>query len=134
MTTKIVIVLAHDMPAPIAANTAALLALSIGAQHPEIIGADTPDATGTVHRGISGVPVPVLSAPHQELAYLAATAHAQGLDVVDFTSTAARARTYDTYTVEMAATPTTDLDYQGLALIGDKKTVTSLTGALPLMR
>ena len=134
MTTKIVIVLAAARPAPTAANTAALLALSIGARHPEIIGEDIPDADGNIHRGISGVPVPVLTTPQRELAALAASAQDLGLDVVDFTSTAARARTYDGYTAAMAATPTTDLDYRGLAIIGDKKVVTSLTGALPLLR
>ena len=134
MTIKIVIVLAAGMPAPLAANTAALLALSIGAKHPEIIGPDVPDADGLLHRGISGVPVPVLTAPGHDLPSLAAAAQTHGLDVVDFTSTAARARTYDRYTADLATTPTTALDYQGLAIIGDTTTVTSLTGALPLLR
>lgn len=131
---KIVLVLANDLSAPIAANTSALLALSIGALQPDIIGPDIPDADRTIHAGISGTPVPVLSAARTELPRLAADARAQDLEVIDFTTTAARARTYDAYTTNMAATPTTDLDYLGIAITGPAKAVTSLTGALPLMR
>lgn len=130
--TKIVIVITEGTPAAVAANTAALLSLSIGARHPELIGPDIPDADDLVHAGISGTPVPILTAPGERIRELA-TAPAP-VEVIGFTQTAARARTYDGYTAEMSATPTADLDYLGLALVGPTKQVNSLTGSLPLLR
>lgn len=132
MSTKIVIITAVGLPSAIAANACALLALTIGTRHPDLIGPDIPDADGTVHTGISGTPVPVLTAPVEKLAELAGAA--APVETIGFTRTAARARTYDAYTAEMASTPTHELEYLALALLGPTKVINSLTGSLPLLK
>lgn len=130
-TEKIVIVLASDLPPGTAANTSALLSLSIGARRPDIIGPDVADADGRSHAGISTIPVPILHAAPDTLAELAGTDRVQ---VIGFTTTAAGSHTYPLYTDALAGTAAGDLRYLGLALIGPKKAVNSLTGALPLLR
>lgn len=128
---KIVIVVAEETPAPIAANACALLSLTIGARHPQLIGPDVTDAGGRSHAGLSTLVVPILKAPAGTLRDLAA---AEGVDVVDFTHTAARARDYDGYTETMAATAGDALDYIAISLAGPRKVINSLTGSLPLYR
>ena len=128
---KIVIVLASDLPPATAANTSALLALSIGARRPDIIGPDVPDADGRSHAGISTIPVPILHAAPDALAGIAASDRVQ---VIGFTATAAGSHTYPAYTDALAGTRAGELSYLGVALIGPKKAVNSLTGALPLLR
>lgn len=127
---KIVIIVAEDTPAPIAANACALLSLTIGARHPEIIGIDVLDQDGRNHAGLSGLVVPVLKADDETLARLAQA----DVEVIDFTETAARAKNYDDYTDAMAQTPTAELRYLAIALLGGRKAINSLTGSLPLMR
>ncbi|MBE6483016.1 MAG: DUF2000 domain-containing protein [Actinomyces ruminicola] len=129
---KIVIVIAEGTAAARAANASALLALTIGARHQDLIGPDVPDADGRMHAGISDTPVPVLVAPASQLAELA---RAQPpIEVIGFTKTAAGAHTYDKYTRALAAVASADLDYLAVALIGPRAQVTSLTGSLPLFR
>nr|WP_257505023.1 DUF2000 domain-containing protein [Actinomyces sp. 565] len=129
---KIVIVIAEGTTAARAANASALLALTIGARHADLIGPDVPDADGRMHAGISDTPVPVLVAPASQLAELA---QAQPpIEVIGFTKTAAGAHTYDKYTRALAAVASADLDYLAVALVGPRAQVTSLTGSLPLFR
>jgi len=129
---KIVIVIAEGTTAARAANASALLALTIGARHQDLIGPDVPDADGHLHAGISDTPVPVLVAPAERLAELAGAQ--PPIEVVGFTKTAAGEHTYDKYTRALAAVASADLDYLAVALIGPRAQVTSLTGSLPLYR
>ncbi|SDM90154.1 DUF2000 domain-containing protein [Actinomyces ruminicola] len=131
---KIVIVIAEGTAAARAANVSALLALTIGARHQDLIGPDVPDADGRMHAGISDTPVPVLVAPASQLAELAQPQPQPPIEVIGFTKTAAGAHTYDKYTRALAAVASADLDYLAVALIGPRAQVTSLTGSLPLFR
>jgi hypothetical protein len=61
--TKIAIVVDGALPAGLAANTAAVLAMSLGRRLVELIGADLKDGDGSVHPGITNTPIPILTAP-----------------------------------------------------------------------
>jgi hypothetical protein len=58
---------------------------------------------------------------------------AENVFVVDFSHVAQQARTYQSYTQQIAELPAEELDYLGIALYGDKKAINRLTGTLPLL-
>lgn len=57
---KCVMMIDHTLPAGLIANTAAVLAMSIGNRIEAIIGDDVFDADGICHRGITHIGIPVL--------------------------------------------------------------------------
>ena len=134
---KCVIVLDEDLPLGLAANTAAILGLTLGRELPEVVGADVTDGDGRRHLGIIEFPIPVLKAPPEAVGALREALYApeyRGLTVVDFSDLAQGCKTYGEYMAKMAQTEGGTLTYFGLALCGDKKRVNRLTGSLPLLR
>lgn len=132
---KCAIVVDRELPAGLAMNTVAALALSVGKFTEGIVGDDVKDAEGRLHTGITSIPLPVLKADAGELRDIAVRALGAGdVFVVDFTSVAQSSRSYDEYTSRTADIPTGELPYIGLALCGGKKAVDKLTGSLPLYR
>src|SRR5215208_7555992 len=67
---KCVLVVADDLPPGLAANAAAVLALSLGRRLPDLVGPDVRDGGGTTHAGLTWIPLPVLRAPRGALARL----------------------------------------------------------------
>ncbi|MDO5498456.1 MAG: DUF2000 domain-containing protein [Propionibacteriaceae bacterium] len=130
-TQGITIVVDKDSPSGVSANTCALLAMTLGAEHPEFLGPAVTTSDGVSHAGICRLPIPVLAAPSSTLAQFASD---DRLRVVGFTTVAARARTYDSYGAEMTDTSHDSLQYLGIAMVGDRKVIRSLTGDLPLYR
>ena len=81
------------------------------------------------------VPVPVLRSNAQELRALRARAAAdEALFVVDFTDVAQKCRDYGEYVRRLGDASQAELDYLGIALVGEAKRVNRLTGSLPLLR
>ncbi|MFG2785932.1 DUF2000 domain-containing protein [Streptomyces prunicolor] len=132
---KCAIVVDKELPAGLAMNTVAALALSVGKFTDDIVGDDVKDADGRLHTGITSIPLPVLRADAGELRDVAVRAlGASDVFVVDFTSVAQSSRSYDEYTRRTADIPTGELPYIGVALCGSRKAVDKLTGSLPLYR
>jgi hypothetical protein len=132
---KCAIVVDRELPAGLAMNTVAALALSVGKFTDGIVGDDVKDADGRLHTGITSIPLPVLRADAGELRDVAVRAlGASDVFVVDFTSVAQSSRSYDEYTRRTAEIPTGELPYIGVALCGSRKAVDRLTGSLPLYR
>lgn len=131
---KCVILVADDLPAGAAANTAAVLAFTLGARLGSSLGPDVPDAAGRFHAGITTIPFPILTAPTATMAdvRLAATGH-DDLFVVGFTDVAQEARTYAGYAARLATTAPDDLTYLGLALFGPRPAINRLTGRFVLL-
>lgn len=134
---KCVMIIDGELPEGIIANTAAILGITIGKHIPDQVGDDIPDGSGTVHRGIITIPVPVLKAPAEVIKTLrkrlSETAFSS-LITADFSDVAQCCNVYSDYRKKAAATQECDFTYLGLALYGDKKLVNSLTGSLPLLR
>lgn len=129
------IVLDAELPPGIAANAAAVLAMSIGKRHPEWVGADLIDGEGSPHPGITAHAIPVLAASAAAIRELRGRALGDGkLWIVGFTETARRAREYASYAADLAAAAPTELRYVGIALVGEKDAVRALTSSLPLFR
>lgn len=136
-TRKCVVVLDGSLPPGVAANTAAILGITLGRQLPDVVGSEVADGDGNGHLGIIRFPVPVLRADGEALGELRRRLfrpECQGLTVVDFSDAAQRCRTYGEFTEKLKTIPERGLRYLGVAICGGKKEVDRLTGSMPLLR
>ena len=134
---KCVMVIDQALPLGLIANTAAMLGISIGKLHPEMIGADVTDATGYVHAGISTHPISMLKGDEQllrELRLKLFEPEFSGLTAVDFSDVAQKINVYADFVQKSLETPESEHNYYGIALFGEKKKINRLTGMLPLLR
>jgi hypothetical protein len=129
-----VIVVDDSLPPGLAANAAAVLALTLGARVPGLVGAELVDADDQRHPGLIPIGLPVLRAPRDRLAGLRASAGAAGVEVIGFPAVGQQTNDYDEVRRHVAETPAAALDFLGLALYGSKQAVRRLTGSLPLLR
>ena len=133
---KCVLVIDPTLPVGLAANTAAVLSLSIGKLFPNLIGRDLEDNSGVRRAGITTAPIPILRG---EAAWLrksreAMKAHEPELSVIELISATRTTKSYEEYATKMRDTPIQELEYFGLALCGPVKLVNTFTGSLPLFR
>lgn len=136
-TEKCVIVLREDLPAGVAANTAAILGITLGQRRPDLVGPDAADGGGKRHPGIIQIPVPVLRADVAQLREIQDKLESlkfQGVTAVDFSTLAQGCRTYGEFLEKMAGAVPDSLEELGLLLCGSAKQVNRLTGSLPLLR
>jgi hypothetical protein len=131
---RCVVVVDEALPAGLAANAAAVLAFTLGARLPGLIGEDYADADGSAHPGLIPFGVPVLRAPGEHLGQLRAGALEAGVGVVAFPSFGQQTTDYAEFRAHVARTPAADLRYLALALHGPRRPVARLTGSLPLLR
>ena len=132
---KVVIVVNQTLPTGLLANTAAVLAFSVSRHIPGGVGEDTVDADGTVHAGITRVPIPVLSAHGSQMRSIVARAGSvSGVGYIDFTDAAQETTDYRAYADRLASTPGGDLRYLGICIFGEPGEVNRITGSLPLVR
>jgi hypothetical protein len=134
MSERCVIVVDEDLPAGLAANAAAVLALTLGAREPDLVGADFVDGDAQPHPGLIPIGLPVLRAPRAELVEIRRLAAADGVRVVDFPVFGQQTNDYDEFRGMVAATPNAELSYLGVALSGSRRAVRRLTGRLALLR
>lgn len=134
---KCVMVIDEKLPLGIIANTAAVLGITLGKQHPEIVGPDVSDGTKNKHLGITAFPVPILKGNVQiikELRSRLYTEEFQQLTVVDFSDVAQSCNDYEDFTKKIGKTDEEKLQYFGIAMYGNKKQVNKLTGSMGLLR
>ncbi|OMH33878.1 DUF2000 domain-containing protein [Motiliproteus sp. MSK22-1] len=135
-TRKCVIVIDQALSSGPIANTAAVLSLSLGRKFPELIGQDLTDNQGDRHHGITTAAIPVLkgSGPLLKEMREALKAHEAELTVIDLTRDTQTTRNYQEYANKLESTPLEQLEYQGVAIYGNKKLVNKFTGNLGLLR
>ena len=121
---KCVMIINQDLPVGLMANTAAVLALTIGHRIDGIIGRDVEDGDGQIHTGITQVPVPLLKGDSD----LIRSTRAKLLDMdseqvffVDVCDVAQQSKTYAQYEAKLRETPVKQLTYLGIAICGPKK-------------
>lgn len=130
---KIVMVVNSDLGPGLAANTAAVLGISLGHLDAEIIGPDLFDRSRTCHPGITRRNIPVLAADSGTIkAIFKKGQDTEELEILGFNTIAHRCRDYAAYAAKLAKARTCDLDFSGLCLRGSKAAVNSLTGSLKL--
>lgn len=133
---KCVLIIDEKLPLGIVANTAAVLAMSIGKLCPEIVGRDLFDAAGKARRGITTMALPALKGNVDLLRDLRGRLqeYEPGLVVVDLVGATRTTKSYEEYATALAETPEDRQQYLGIALCGDKKIVNKFSGNLPLLR
>lgn len=134
---KCVMIINRELPLGLIANTAAVLAVSIGHQLDGIVGEDVVDADGSIHPGITNLPISILGANAELIKEIRtkALAHSgDGLRYIDFCESAQKSKVYEDYRSRLAGESGAAIDYLGLALFGPRKKVESLTGNIGLLK
>lgn len=134
---KCVLVIDKALPVGLVANTCAVLALSLGQRHPELVGRDLYDGEGDVHPGITTVVIPILGCAKEDISVLRMKARKQadeGLHVIDVSNIAQQTKTYEDYAGLLKDASPDSLEYLGVCLFGPADLIKSLTGSLPLLR
>ena len=131
-TTRTVVVIDRSLPKGLAANAAAVLALTLGVHRPTLVGPDFEDAEGRRHLGLFPTGLPVLGADGGELPALREAARERGLLVVDMPAPGQRTTDYDEFRAAVASDE--ELAYLGILVCGPPKPVRAVTGQLGLLR
>jgi hypothetical protein len=132
---KLVIVIASNLATGMVANRCAALSVGITSAHPEIVGYPTETSDGIVLGAITRMPIPILIAKDiQVLPEIENKARSQGCTTLVYLSRAQGLRSYQAYLDSIKSTSYADLDIDAIAIYGEKKTVSSLTGSLPILR
>ena len=130
--SRTVVVIDRDLPKGLAANAAAVLAMTLGVHRPDLIGPDFDDAGGTRHLGLYPAGIPVLGASAGEIPALCKAARERDLLVVDFPAPGQRTTDYDEFRAAVASDA--DLAYLAVLITGPPKIVRAVTGQLGLLR
>jgi hypothetical protein len=130
--TRTVVVIDRALPKGLAANAAAVLALTLGARRPALVGPDFHDGAGEHHPGLFPAGLPVLGADAAELPAIRAAAHARGLLVADLPAFGQQTNDYEAF--RAAVREAEQLAYLGLVVCGPPKPVRAVTGSLALLR
>jgi hypothetical protein len=134
MPERCVIVLDEALPAGLAANAAAVLAVTLGAREPGVVGDDLVDGDERIHAGLFRAGLPILKAARADLRRLRDRAADAGLGVVDLPAFGQQTNDYEEFRSAVARTAAADLEYLGLAVYGERRPVGRLTGNLSLLR
>lgn len=134
LSGRFVIVVDEALAPGLAANAAAVLALTLGARVPAIVGASFADRDGDEHPGLVDRGLPILRAPGDALPDLRSRALAAALDVIDMPSFGQQTNDYDDFRARVGQTAAADLRYLGVLVHGPKRAVNKLTGSLALLR
>lgn len=137
MEIKCVMIIDGDLPIGLLANTAAVLALTLGKEIDGIIGPTVIDGSGHSHVGITTTPIPILKGDSIKIKELRNKLYSEefsDLLIVDFSNAAQLTKNYEEYTQKIATFSANDLEYLGVALCGDKKKINKLTGSMGLLR
>ncbi|NMM27928.1 MAG: DUF2000 domain-containing protein [Glaciimonas sp.] len=134
---KCIFVVDNTLPIGLIANTCAVLALSLGKNHPELVGHDLHDKDGDMHPGITTIVMPILGSTKEDIAMIREKAKGQahyGLQVIDVSNIAQQTKTYSDYVGLLKETSSEQLQYFGICLFGATQLIKSLTGSLSLLR
>ena len=132
---KVSIVVDRGLPIGLISNCAAVLGVSLGATYPDLIGPDLQDQSGMEHRGITGLPLPILSASQDKLQDLFVASQSEdSVTTISFTDVAQGCKTYEDYQQKLSNTPFQSLKFLGVLIVGPNAAVSRLTGSLPLLK
>lgn len=132
---KIVIVIDSSLGIGLAANRAAVLATGLAAHVPSMIGTNLKTNDGKELLGFTQIPIPILaSKPDTSFITLAQKSEELGCHIIVFLRRAQGMRSYEEYKESVGQSKYSELDIDGLAIWGEAKLVTKVTGNLPALR
>ncbi|WP_371368130.1 hypothetical protein SRRS_18120 [Sporomusa rhizae] len=130
---RCVVIMDKELHGGILANAIAVIALTVGQRHPVLVGESLVDASDFAHPGLIPTGIPMLRAPQAELVRIRHEALNNGCDVVDFPVEGQQTKNYEEFKKMVAQLPTENIKYTGLALVGQKKTISKIVKKLELM-
>jgi hypothetical protein len=122
------------LPLGKAANAAAVMALTMGARHPHLVGDALIDAAGNPHPGLIPIGIPVLGAPKEDLPRIRHKAAEAGIEIVDFPVQGQETNDYGEFRRMMSGLAPDSIEYLGIMLFGAKKRVGRIVGKYSLLR
>jgi hypothetical protein len=134
---KCVILVDSKLPIGLLANTVAVLGLSLGGHIRNLIGEDIQDKSGCIHKGITNIPIPVLTSTIYEMSEIYLQKSKEDYSDVlflGFCKTAQRCISYDEYKEKMLQIKTKDIEFIGLCLYGTKIKINKITGNHKLLK
>jgi hypothetical protein len=131
---RCVIVVDEELAPGLAANAAAVLAVTLGATAPELLGPELVDGDGRRHPGLIDRGLPVLRGSREQLAGVAERAAGGDASIVALPTFGQQTTDYAAFRARLAATPGADVVHLALLVYGPKRTVDKLTGNLGLLR
>lgn len=136
-TNKCILIIDNTQPTGIIANIASVLSLTLGRKIDKIVSHDVFDRQGERHLGITQLPLPILGASQEKIKEIREHILSFGLEnllLVDFSTIAQQARTYEAYERAMLNAGKDELHYIGIGVCGEKKIINKATGNLRLIR
>lgn len=133
---KAVIIVDENLPKGVITNTAAILGMSFGKKYPEIVGRNLKNKDQEIIEGITTIGLPILSGDTKILKNLRnkSKEYENQIFEVNVLNLTRQTRSYEEYAERLEGISTEDLEYQGILLFGEKKTINKLTGNLSLFK
>lgn len=137
VTHKCVLIIDNAQPTGVVANIASVLSMTLGDKVGNIVSHDVYDKQGDKHLGITQLPIPILGASPQKIKEIRKHFLFWGIEdlvLVDFSTIAQHAKTYEEYERQMQEVDENDLHYIGIGVCAEKKVINKSTGNLSLIR
>ncbi len=131
---RCVAVIDAGLPLGKAANAAAVMALTMGARHPHLVGDALIDAAGNPHAGLILIGIPVLGAPKEDLPRIRQKEAEAGIEIVDFPVQGQETNDYGEFRRMMSGLAPDNIEYLGIMLFGARKRVGRIVGKYSLLR
>ena len=134
---KCVMIIDHNLPVGLIANTSAALGISIASAVTGLSGKPVRDADGRDHAGVTRVPIPVLALEKGELKTMydeLMQTEDEEMRLIGFNDVAQKCADYSEYTLKIAAAGKEDLNYLGFCVYGSREKVNKLTGSIRMLR
>ena len=111
------------------------MATGLAIHIPSLPGQNLVTKDGVELLGFTQIPIPILTVkPEVSLLELCKRSEELGCKIIVFLARAQGMRSYEEYRNSVAETNYKDLDIDAIAIYGDKKSVTKVTGSLPSLR
>lgn len=121
------IVLADNLSSGLAANGAALLALTAGQRYPSLVGEAFVDALGQAVPGMCPTGIPVLTAPALQLSSIRQQADRADVDMLVLPSFAQQTTSYSALLKTLSEMPADEWAAAGVMIVGPAQQVRALT-------
>jgi len=131
---KGVVIVDASLPPGLKANIAAVLSLSLGRKHPEIVGENVKNSDELEMQGITQMPLPILQAAAPDIKRLYLENCMSELYMVIFNDAALVTKSYSDYVKRILMQRSEDMVVHGLIAYGGKKLVNKICGSLQLLR
>lgn len=134
---KCVMIIDSELPAGIAANTAAALGISLSGRIEGLVGDKLADMNGRIHEGVTNIAIPILASSKEELRQI----HDEIMEIADpeifligFSEVAQKSLNYKDYEKKLAYRAKEQIDYLGICIYGPRSKVNKLSGSLKMLR